>query len=628
MATYSRSMPRNAPIFGQILAAFALGVGLFFALILAWTLGYQLRYAGRIFPGVTVAGVDLSGLEPAEAAVKLNQTLTFPISGRIAFRYADKVWVASPVELGMVLDPSASAQAAYRLGRSVNPIRALSDQLDSRQRGKDLAPVIIFDQRVAYAYVNNLAAQVNQPVMEATLRVEGTNVIAQPGQPGRTVDVDITLAVLSGTLQGFRDAEVPLAVREQQPLIMDVSSQADAARALLSQPLQIVVPNAQPGDPGPWVYTPDTLASILTVQRVDVNGQSEIRVGLEPGALAQMLTPISAQVDRLPKNARFYFDDPTGQLVLLPDGASTVGRTTDIAASIAAINDALLRGEHAVALVVNEVQPDVPDTATAESLGIREKIMEQTTYYYGSSSERRTNIRIASERFHGIFVAPGEVFSMGALMGDVTLDNGFAEAWIIYNGRTIKGVGGGVCQVSTTLFRAAFFAGFPVVQRVPHAYRVSYYERTAGGGRDPNLAGMDATVYFPLVDLQFVNDSPYWLLMETYYSDDHLTWKFYSTSDGRSVEWNTTGPTNIVPAPPPLFEVNPDLQPGQIKQVDWAADGADVTVNRTVRKSDGSIMYTDVFSTHYEPWQAICQFGPGTEDVEKKAKKNGLCLPP
>jgi len=626
MATYSRSMPRSAPILQQLIVALAGGFGLFFAFLIIWTLGYQLMYAGRIFPGVSVAGVDLSGLKPAEAAVKLDQNLSFPITGRIAFQYADKTWLASPVQLGMVFDPSASAQSAYRLGRTLNPIRALSDQMASRKRGMDISPVIVFDQRVAYSFINNLAAQVNQPMAEASLRVEGTNVIAEPGRPGRLVDVDITLALLGQTLQSFHDAQVQLAVHEQQPLIMDVSSQADAARAVLSQSLQLIVPNAQSGDPGPWVFTPETLAGILTVQRVDNGGQSEIRVALEPGALAQMLTPIAAQVDRKSKNARFYFDDPTSQLVLLEN--STVGRTTDVSASIAAVNDALLRGEHVIPLVINEVQPALPDTATSESLGIREKIMERSTYFYGSSSDRLQNIETASKQFNGLFVAPGEVFSMGEHMSDVTLDNGFAEAWIIYNGRTIKGVGGGVCQVSTTLFQTVLYAGFPVVQRVPHAYRVSYYERTAGGGRDPKLAGMDATVYFPLVDFQFVNDSPYWLLMETYYYSDHLTWKFYSTSDGRSVNINSTGPTNIVPAPKPLFEVNSDLKNGQIKQVDWAADGSDVTVTRTVYNSDGSVKYTDVFTTHYEPWQAICQYGPGTEDVEKKAKKNGLCLPP
>ena len=105
---------------------------------------------------------------------------------------------------------------------------------------------------------------------------------------------------------------------------------------------------------------------------------------------------------------------------------------------------------------------------------------------------------------------------MASAIGDITLDNGFAEALIIIGGQTIKGVGGGVCQVSTTLFRTAFFAGFPIVERYAHAYRVGYYEQRSNGSHDPSLAGLDATVYVPLVDFKFQNDTPYWLLMETY----------------------------------------------------------------------------------------------------------------
>ena len=218
---------------------------------------------------------------------------------------------------------------------------------------------------------------------------------------------------------------------------------------------------------------------------------------------------------------------------------------------------------------------------------------------------------------------------MGDAMGDVSLDNGFAEALIIYGGRTIKGVGGGVCQVSTTLFRTVFFGGYPVVERIPHAYRVSYYEETASGSIDSNLAGLDATVYFPLVDFQFTNDTPYWILMETYVDAGArtLTWKFYSTSDGRSVTWETTGPQNVVPAPKPLFEENDELKAGQIKQVDWAANGADVDVTRTVWKN-GAVYFNDEFKTHYEPWQAVCQVAPGTKDPEKLAKRNNVCRSP
>jgi vancomycin resistance protein YoaR len=152
---------------------------------------------------------------------------------------------------------------------------------------------------------------------------------------------------------------------------------------------------------------------------------------------------------------------------------------------------------------------------------------------------------------------------------------------------------------------------------------------TASGAVDPDLAGLDATVYFPLVDFKFKNDTPYWILMETYVNESgrSLTWKMYSTSTGRTVSWDTTGPVNIVPAPSPLFEENPDLSKNEMKQVDYAANGADVTVTRTVSQ-DGAVLFQDQFVTHYEPWQAICQFGPDSRNPEKLAAEKKLCRNP
>jgi vancomycin resistance protein YoaR len=298
----------------------------------------------------------------------------------------------------------------------------------------------------------------------------------------------------------------------------------------------------------------------------------------------------------------------------------------DVEASIAAINGALQRGEHSVSLVVAEQQPAVTDQATGRELGIVQLIASQTTYFYGSSEARIQNIVTAASQYHGLLVAPGETFSMGSVLGDVSLENGYAEALIIYGGRTIKGVGGGVCQVSTTLFRTVFFAGFPVVERYSHAYRVSYYEMDQSGSVDTEFAGMDATVYFPLVDFKFKNDTPYWLLMETEVNVPArtITWKIYSTSDGRSVTWETTGPQNTVPAPEPVFEENPDLASNEMKQVDYAAEGADVVVTRTVWRG-GQIYFSDEFRTHYEPWAAVCQFGPGSDSPKKLARKYEIC---
>jgi len=620
MTTISRPYQKT-PVLPQVAVAIIGGVSLFFMLVIVWVLGYQLIYAGRIFPGVSVAGVDLAGLKPTDAAIKLNQTLAYPMNGKVLLRYGQNTWMASPVELGMVFDPSTSAMTAYKLGRSGGLFGALSGQLRAAGVGAKISPVVIFDQRVASFYLSQLASQINQPVKEGSLDLQGTSIVATPGQVGRELKVDATLIYLGAQLQSFSNGEVSLVVQEVQPQILDVSAAAGMAQQLLSQPLTLTISDAEQGDPSPYVYSPEDLAKLLGVERT----ASGVQVVLNKNGLRDLLVPVKEQLDRKASDAKFTFNDDTRQLDLIAE--SKVGRTLDIDASITAINDALLRGEHSIPLVINEEQPRVASTATAQQLGITELVSAETSYFYGSSPERMQNIKAAASQFHGLLVAPGETFSMGEHMGDVSLENGFAEALIIYGGRTIKGVGGGVCQVSTTLFRTVFNAGYPVVERVPHAYRVGYYEQNPDGSSDPRLAGLDATVYFPLVDFKFTNDTPYWILMETYMGSSSLTWKFYSTSDGRTVNWDTTGVTNVVPAPSPSFEENPDLRRNDMKQVDWAANGADVTVTRTVSK-DGGVLFQDQFTTHYQPWQAVCQYGPDSKDPQKLADEKNLCRNP
>ncbi|MFH1185344.1 MAG: VanW family protein [Chloroflexota bacterium] len=621
-------MRTRTPILAQMVAAATAGVMLYVGAVLAWVLGYQLIYAGRIFPGVSVAGVKVSGLMPDAAALKLSQTLSYPISGKVVLRDGDKAWTASPAQLGMVFDASSSAQAAYRIGRTGGLLNALDGQMRGRGFGYDVAPVIIFDQRVAFQYLQGLAGQINRPVIEAGLQIEGANVSARPGQAGRALNIDATLIYVSAQLQSFRDGEIPMIVNGFDPAVMDVSVQADQARTILSQPMVLQLANAQTGDPGPWVYDIPVLTKLIGVQPVQGSAKAELQLLLNPDELRKLLKALESQVNRLPANSRFHFLN--GELIALTP--SVTGRRLDVEASIRGINDALLDGQHTVALVVEEAQPDVPETATAAELGITELLPNgvQTSYFRGSSPARIQNIKTAAAQFDGVLVGPGETFSMGEAMGDISLDNGFTEALIIYGGQTIKGVGGGVCQVSTTLFRTVFFAGFPVVERVPHAYRVSYYEQTSGG-IDPNLAGMDATVYFPLVDFKFRNDSPHWILMETSVDDSSrsLTWRFYSTYDGRTVQWGSSGPQSVVPAPKALFRINADLKPGQITQVDYAANGADVNVQRTVSK-DGAVHLQDSFQTHYEAWQAVCEYARGMNDPEKTAgrKEPPLCQPP
>ncbi len=608
--SYPASRPRFS--FEQALLAILIGLIIFGASLVTFAVGAQVWYAGRIFPGVQIDGIDVGGMRPQEAADRVAQGVVYPGQGKILLRYGDQIWVASPAQLGMHVDPEASARAGYQVGRTGWLFGRLQTQFYTWYSGQNIVPNMVFDERTAYAYLASLSKDIDRPTVEASLELKGTDVMVLPGQVGRTLDVPRSLTLLSLQLQTLRDGVVNLFVNDSAPVILDASKQADLARAMLSQPLTLSMPKQEEGQAGPWTIEPKTLATMLVFERVKTDQGYQYEVRLDNDSLRAYLSGLAPSLTRTPQDARFTFNDDTHQLELLDH--AVIGRDLDVENSLQSIQQKLYAGEHNIPLEITYTNPPVNDQSTGEQLGIRELVHAETSYFYGSNAARVQNIQTAASKFHGLLVAPGATFSMASALGDITLDNGYAEALIIVGNQTIKGVGGGVCQVSTTLFRTAFFSGFPIVERHAHAYRVYYYEKVAGNRIDSRLAGLDATVYVPLVDFKFQNDTPYWLLMETYVNPQNssITWKFYSTSDGRKVDWNTTGPTNVVPAPSPEYHENPDLPSGTIKQVDWAADGADVTVNRTVTR-DGSVYLQDTFYTQYEAWPNVFEYGPGTD---------------
>lgn len=609
---HESNKPDYARALAKLGAALTTATGVTAAIGLLFSLGISLLNLGRIMPGVRVAGIDLSGVRRTEAVALLSQQLTYPLSGRVTLRYGEQTWTFTPAELGLYLDAEASAAVAYAFGRSLWPWENLAEKVQSMQGGTELAPRLLFDGQRAYATLQQIAAELNQPTIEAQLSVNGLEVQMQPGQIGLTLDTEKTANWLAVQLLTMRDIEVPLAVVEAPPRILDVSAQAAIAQQLLSQPLIINPGGNYEDNPDPLSLSPETLAGMLSVERVESDGGAHYQIGLDRQQLGAILAGIAGQVSAQPKNPRFTFNEESRQFEVYKP--AVIGRTLNVEASIDYINEQIAAGAHEIELQYDYTQPEITEAANAAEMGITQLVSEQTTYFYGSDEARIQNIATAAERFHGLLVPPGSTFSMVENIGDISLESGFAEALIIFGDRTIKGVGGGVCQVSTTLFRTVFFGGYPIVERYPHAYRVSYYEMDAAGNNRTNLVGLDATVYAPIVDFKFQNDTPNWLLMETYVdaAGRSITWKFYSTSDGRTVEWDTTGAQNVVDAPDPIYEENPELATGEVKQVDWAAQGADVTITRDVIR-DGQIIYSDIITTHYQAWPSVYQYGSGTD---------------
>ncbi len=251
---------------------------------------------------------------------------------------------------------------------------------------------------------------------------------------------------------------------------------------------------------------------------------------------------------------------------------------------------------------VKVIKPRV-STDGANNLGIKELIGHGTSLYYHSIPNRIYNISLATSKLNGVLIAPGEEFSFAKTVGDISAQTGYQQAYVISGGRTILGDGGGVCQVSTTLFRAALDAGLPINERHPHDYRVGYYE-------EDGPPGIDAAVNVPTVDLKFTNNTGHWILIQATADTTNmrLTFDMYGTSDGRKVSMTTPVVTGQAPPPPDLYVDDPTLAKGVLKQVDFSAWGAHVSFSRTVTRGN-DVLAQDTFVSNYRPWQAIYMRG-------------------
>lgn len=237
--------------------------------------------------------------------------------------------------------------------------------------------------------------------------------------------------------------------------------------------------------------------------------------------------------------------------------------------------------------------------ADSNHLGINEIIGFGESWYYHSIPTRIHNVTVAANAVDNIIVPPGGHFYFNTAIGDVSEKTGYRSAYIIQDGQTKLAPGGGVCQISSTLFRALLDSGLEVTRRLPHSYRVDYYEIN----NDP---GFDATVFAGNTDLRFINDTDNHILLkfDTYPEDLYMTVKIYGTSDGRTTEIKDYKKWGYRSAPAPQYIPDPSLAPGQLKQVDWAASGIKAEFTNVIRDANGEIIREDYYYSNYTPWSA------------------------
>jgi vancomycin resistance protein YoaR len=283
------------------------------------------------------------------------------------------------------------------------------------------------------------------------------------------------------------------------------------------------------------------------------------------------------------------------------------GVELDEEGGVAAIEKVLFRteGDGTVVLPTKPVRPEKP-TELSNPYGVKEIIGIGETNFIGSTVNRKHNISIGSSTLSGVVIPAGETFSTMKTLGPIDGAHGYRTELVIKGNKTQPEYGGGLCQVGSTVFRAALNSALPVVERQNHSYRVSYYERD-GAGRMIG-PGKDATIYDPAPDLKFVNDTGHPIIMMAEIEGLTLRFILWGVKDGRTQEQSDVRVYNVTPPPAKKMVETPDLPPGKVKCTESPHAGADAVFTYTIRYADGQEKKKD-FRSHYKPWGEVCLIG-------------------
>lgn len=563
---------------------------------------YHLAYAKKVIPGVRVAGIVLGNKNQAEVRSVLEARFSDRASQPVKLAAGEKVFEFSFEDLGIVYNLDRTIAKAFGVGRSGNLLTDLGTEVRAWFKGVSVEPVLAVEREKLDGALLGIAEELDDPPAEAGFAIDppeaGGGLKIVEAKSGRVVNQEKLEEKILNSLQTFSTTTVKIPLEDVVPEIAaaDLETVQPQVEKLLANPIKLTYQKRI------WTPAKEELLTFIKFQKEDSTAcpptleRSDCgRVKIEPdeSKLASYITKIAAQVNREPKGDLFKLEgERVVEFRLALDGLEL-----DEPETLKLLSDTLLSSKETVELPVEVSQP----LRSANEYGIKQLLGQGVSNFAGSSQGRINNIKTASAKLRGILVAPGETFAFNKSLGEVSAATGYDVAWIIKEGRTVLGTGGGVCQVSTTVFRVAFNSGLEILSRTAHAYRVHYYEPPVG---------FDATVYEPSPDLIFKNDTGNYILIWSTVDVPNvtLTFSIYGTSDGRWAKMIGPFVSNETPPPAPLYQEDPNLPKGTTQQIDWAAWGANAVLKREVYR-DGKILHNDTFVSHFKPWQAVFLVG-------------------
>jgi vancomycin resistance protein YoaR len=565
-------------------AARKLAVGA--ALLVLLGVGAAALLAGsprRLPEGTTVGGVDVGGLE-ATAAARLLEARSARLQRRpVEFVAGGKTFTLTASQLGIRPDWRGAVRRAVHAANGVAPVRGLK-RLESRLFGSDFEPTVHAYPSVVRYKVAQIASSVDRAPVDASLERRGLSFRVAAGRPGSRLDRDVAadsiVAALASLQRGSAPVRLPVVQTAPRVTREQLAEESQAAATAVSGPETLTV--------GPTRFRLPRwrIARFLDLPR---DGETRVRIG---GTEAESwFASVARAVGRDPRDATFRV--VSGGIELVP---ARPGRALDVDAARAAVERAVFSPTRRAATVDTATAEPARTTAEAKAMGITGIVGSYTTTY-GGTPGRVHNVQLVAELIDGALIAPGERFSFNRTTGERNEAKGFEEAPVIINGELQTGIGGGVCQVSTTVFNAAFEAGLSIERRTNHALYISHYP-----------LGRDATVNYPDIDLVFENDTSRWLLLRTFVNAGSLTVNLYGTPQNRRVETETS--PLVVDGKIPIKRVkDPKLLKGKRSIEVVGQPPRTTSVRRKVYDAGGELLYDSTWRSYYVGEPTIVHVG-------------------
>lgn len=580
-------------------SAVALGA-LVIALIL---LSVRFMHDGRVFPNVEAAGVSLGGMSIGEAAGTLDDRAAAIAEYSVTFSYGGNNWTSTYQDLGARFDADAALLEARDLGREAAAYDRLKSAVRLARGGSQVPMPVTLDFATMDRWFDAIDQQLGAPPRNASVQIQGTTVEIVPEVDGLVVDRTAARDDIITSLQAMEPVSGTLPTTNRIATIrsVDLEPAQKLLTNALSNPVQVTNGAAT------WTLPTVDLATFLTQSMgTSPDAGPSVVLGLDQERLATWLNDrLAAEIEQNPVDAEVGWD---GEKVvsIVP---SVDGVQLDAPKLAELVESQFFGAGGSIVAPLTYTKPTI-DSGNLGALKITTLLGSGQSNYAGSNDGRATNVERGAALGNGTLVPPWGEYSFNGSVGVINEKNGFVEAQVIAGEAIGRDIGGGICQVSTTVFRAAYFAGLPITEWWPHRFRIGFYEY------DGWAAGLDASILQPTedpstwADFRFENPSDSWLLVESWADGVNVVVNIYGADLGYDVE--STGPVwgNKLQVLGPKEVIDDELDPGTVSLAQTAGIGEELSHRRVVRDRNGDLLWERTFYTKYYPRGDIWSVSP------------------